>query len=96
MKLLFAFLMLVHGLIHLMGPAKAFGLAELPQLTHTISKATALLWPLAAALLVASAAALFVLPRWWWVGGALAVVVSQAAVNTSRADTPGPVNSLGS
>jgi hypothetical protein len=34
MRWIFVALMLVHGLIHFMGPAKAFGLAELPQLTQ--------------------------------------------------------------
>lgn len=36
MRLFLVLLAAVHGLIHLMGPAKAFGLAELPQLTIPI------------------------------------------------------------
>jgi hypothetical protein len=86
MKLLLALLVLVHGLIHLMGPAKAFGFAELPQLTLPISKSVALLWLLAAALLLATATALYVWPRWWWVAGILAVVISQAVIITSWND----------
>jgi hypothetical protein len=39
----------VHELIHLMGPAKAFGVAELPQLTQQISKAMRFVWLTAAA-----------------------------------------------
>jgi len=86
MKLLFAFIVLVHGLIHLIGPAKAFGFAELAQLTQPISKPMALLWLLAAVLVVATVGALFVLPKWWWVVGLLAVVVSQAVIITSWSD----------
>jgi len=86
MKLLFALLLLVHGLIHLMGPAKAFGLAELPQLAQSISKPMALVWLSAAVLLLATATALFVWPQWWWVLGAGAIVVSQVVIATSWAD----------
>lgn len=86
MKLLFALLLLVHGIIHLMGPAKAFGLAELPQLAQPISKPLALVWLFAAVLLLATATALFVWPRWWWVLGAGAIVVSQVVIATSWAD----------
>ena len=86
MKLLFALLLLVHGLIHLMGPAKAFRLAELPQLAQSISKPMALVWLFAAVLLLATATALFVWPRWWWVLGACAIVVSQVVIATSWAD----------
>ena len=33
MKILFAAVLVVHGLIHLMGTVKALGFAEIPQLT---------------------------------------------------------------
>ncbi len=86
MKLLFASLVFMHGLIHLMGPAKAFSWAELPQLTQPISKPMALLWLLAAVLLFATATTLYLLPRWWWVSGVLAVAISQAVIITSWND----------
>ena len=38
MRWIVAVLLAVHGLIHLMGFAKAFGYAELPQLTQPISR----------------------------------------------------------
>ena len=38
MKILFAVFLVVHGLIHLMGTAKAFGVADIPQLTQQIAK----------------------------------------------------------
>ena len=40
-------LLTVHGLIHLMGFAKAFGYADLPQLSQPISREWGVLWLLA-------------------------------------------------
>lgn len=76
----------VHGLIHLMGFAKAFGYAELPQLTQPISRAWGVVW-LAAAVLVTAAAVMWgVGARRFWVVGALAVVVSQAVIVSAWRD----------
>ena len=86
MTVLFAVLLVVHGLLHLMGAAEAFRLAELPLLTQQISRPMGLLWLLAAALLVATAACLFTWPRWWWIVGAGAVIVSQVAIVSSWGD----------
>jgi hypothetical protein len=85
-KLLFAVFLSVHGLIHLMGAAKALGLADLPQLTQQISRPLGMLWLLAAALLVATAVLLLACPQWWWLLGAGAIVVSQVVIVTSWAD----------
>jgi uncharacterized protein DUF6544 len=69
----FAIVLVVHGLIHLLGFAKAFGLADLPQLTQPISPSLGALWLLAAILFLAAAAALFIWPRGWWAIGACAL-----------------------
>jgi hypothetical protein len=79
-------LVAVHGLIHLMGFLKAFGLAEFPQLTQPISRPAGLLWLAAAVLMVATAAALAAWPRGWWMIAALAVVVSQLAIASAWSD----------
>jgi hypothetical protein len=50
MRLIVAAALVVHGLIHLIGVAKAFRRADLPQWTQPISPLTGWLW-LAAALL---------------------------------------------
>lgn len=69
-----------HGLIHLLGFAKAFGLANLPQLTQPISRAWGVGW-LAAACLIAATTALFAAgSRSYWMVGAVALVVSQAVI----------------
>lgn len=86
MTVLFAIFLVVHGLIHLMGAAKAFGVAEIPQLAQQISRPLGVLWLLAAGLLLVTAGALFTWPRWWWAVGAGAIVISQVAIATSWSD----------
>jgi hypothetical protein len=86
MMILFAVFLVLHGLIHLMGTAKALGVAEMPQLTQQIPFPVGMLWLLAAALLVATAIALFTWPQWWWVVGVAAIIVSQAVIITSWSD----------
>ncbi len=86
MKWLFAALLLVHGLIHLMGFAKAFAYAQLPQLKEPISRPLGFGWLLATGLLLATLGALFAWPRTWWMVGALAVAVSQVVIMASWTD----------
>jgi uncharacterized membrane protein YphA (DoxX/SURF4 family) len=78
--------LLLHGLIHVMGFAKAFRYAELPQLTQPISRGMGVLWLLAALVTLAAAACLVVAPRLWWVVGLGAVVLSQAVIASSWSD----------
>lgn len=83
MRLLLVALLVVHGLLHLMGFAKAFGLAALPQLTVPIARPTGALWLVAALLMLAAAAAP---PRFFWAVGLAAVVASQAVIVSSWGD----------
>lgn len=76
----------VHGLIHLMGFAKAFGVAQLPHLTQPISRAWGLAWLAAAALVTASAVMFGLGARRFWVIGAIAVVVSQVVIVSAWRD----------
>lgn len=86
MRWLFVFVVAVHGLLHLMGFFKGFGLAELPQLTQPISRPMGIAWLSAAVLTLAALAALFTWPRGWWVIGAVALVVSQIVVVSAWKD----------
>jgi len=86
MRIAFAVVLTLHGLIHLMGFAKAFGFAVLPQLAQPISRPMGLLWLVAALLSLATVGAVFLAPRWWWTVGAVAVVASQAVIVTSWSD----------
>jgi hypothetical protein len=82
----FAIVLVVHGLIHVLGFAKAFGVADLPQLTQPISPLLGVVWLLAALLFLAAAAALFVWPRGWWAIGACGIVISMFIIVPSWTD----------
>jgi hypothetical protein len=86
MRYAIAFVLSVHALIHLMGFAKAFGHAALPQLVIPISRPIGLLWLLATLLLLAAAVALWAAPRAFWVLGAAGLVVSQVVIVASWGD----------
>lgn len=73
-------LLLLHGLIHLMGTAKAFGWAEVAALTKPIPKPWGMLWTLAALLFCTTAGLLFLGYDRWWMLSVMAVVLSQALI----------------
>jgi len=76
----------VHGLIHVMGFAKAFGYAELPQLTQPVSREMGVLWLAAGLLVVASAVMWVAAPRSVWIVGGIALVISQAVILSAWRD----------
>lgn len=86
MRVALAAIVAVHGLIHLMGFAKAYGLADLPQLTQPISRGWGLAWLAASALMTVSAVLLALGHRRFWLVGAVALVVSQAVVASAWRD----------
>jgi hypothetical protein len=79
-------LLILHGLIHLMGFAKAFGYAELPQLTQPISREWGVVWLLAGALVIATTVMLAAGAGPYWMVGGLALVVSQVLIMTAWRD----------
>jgi hypothetical protein len=64
-KYIFAAIILIHGLIHCMGFAKAFGYGNVTQLSKDISKPSGLFW-LLTALLFTAAAVLFLMKKESW------------------------------
>ncbi len=86
MRLAFAIFLALHGLIHLLGFARAYGLAALPQLRTPIGPAVGLLWLVSALLFVAAALAIVLWPRWWWTIGAAAVAASTVAIASAWTD----------
>ena len=86
MRWLFVALIVLHAVIHVMGFAKAFGLAELPQLTTSATTGMGIAWLIAACLLIATALLLATGAHVWWLIGLSAVVVSQAAIATAWSD----------
>ena len=86
MTAVFAIVLIAHGLIHLLGFAKAVGLADLPQLTGHISPLFGTLWLTAGLLFLGAAGSLFFWPRWWWATGTCAIVVSMVVIVDSWSD----------
>lgn len=86
MRWLAALLLLLHGAIHLMGFAKAFGFAKLAQLRQPIGRPLGLLWLGAA--LVLGLAALQAATLWgdWRLAAGLGLLLSQGVILTSWSD----------
>ncbi|MBL8610481.1 MAG: hypothetical protein JNL38_24300 [Myxococcales bacterium] len=78
--------LLVHGLIHFLGVAKAYRLAELPALKLPISRGIGALWLAAGVFVLATAVALVARPSAAWMIAAAAVVASQAVIVSSWSD----------
>lgn len=86
LRSLFAIILLLHGLIHLMGFTKAFKLAEVPQLSGSFSKPAGVLWLLTALLFTFSVLFFYLKKDWWWMVAAPAVVLSQILIFTQWRD----------
>ncbi|MEZ5142929.1 MAG: DUF6544 family protein [Acidimicrobiales bacterium] len=78
--------LVVHGLVTLLGAAKAFEVVDLPQLTEPIAPAMGVVWLVAGFLILVAAVLMVVGTRWWWAVGALALVVSQVAIASDWVD----------
>lgn len=73
-------LLLLHGLIHLIAVAKAFGWARVDALPRPISRTAGLLWALACGLFLAAAVQVLNHSDRWWMPALAAVALSQALV----------------
>lgn len=76
----FLALLALHGLIHLMGAAKAFEWAPVQALTQPISRPMGLLWASCAALFAVAALLVLRHSDHWWIPAIAAVAVSQALI----------------
>ncbi len=82
MRYVLGFIILIHGLIHFMGFAKAFGYGTITQITKNISKPLGALWMITALLFVGTAILLFLKnDSWLWVA-LIAAVLSQVLIIT--------------
>ena len=86
MTIIFASILAIHALIHFMGFAKAYQLAELKQLVLPISKPVGMLWMLAALLFLAAVILYLLNSECWWMPALPAIVVSQAVIIISWHD----------
>ncbi len=80
MRLAFTFLVLIHGLIHIMGFAKAFRLADIYQLSQNISKPIGMFWLLVSVLFILSTVLYLFKNEWWFVFALFGVVISQVLI----------------
>jgi len=85
-RYIFFALLLIHGLIHFMGFAKAFHYAEMKQLMIPISKPIGMLWLFAAVLFIILAILYFFKKDYWAIFGIVAIVISQVVIVTSWGD----------
>lgn len=82
LKYFFAFIMLIHGLIHLMGFAKAYNYGNITQLTKDISKTNGLFWLLTAMLFILATVFFLLKKESWLFIAFLAVLISQILIIT--------------
>ncbi|MFN8252025.1 MAG: DUF6544 family protein [Ferruginibacter sp.] len=75
-----AFIILIHGCIHCMGFAKAFGYGNITALTKYISKAAGSFWLLAAFLFITAAILLLLKKEHWFYWALPAAIISQALI----------------
>jgi hypothetical protein len=80
MRFILAFIMLIHGIIHLMGFSKAFHLGNVPNLTKNVSKPIGLLWLLTTLLFITSDIFLLLKKQEWWIIAAFAILFSQSLI----------------
>ena len=82
LKYIFVFIILVHGIIHFFGFAKAFNYGKITQITTMISKPCGMFWLLTAFLFIATTI-LFLLKKDAWIFvGLVAVIISQILIFT--------------
>lgn len=80
LRIVFALVLLFHGLIHLMGFAKAYKYAEISQLTGVYSRSAGTWWLLSALLLLLSVGLFLLKKEIWWIPALLGLLLSQALI----------------
>ncbi len=80
MKYFFLILIAIHGFIHLMGFVKAFGYAQIHQLTKEITKQVGVMWLLAALTLIITGILYISKSEYWWAIALVGVILSQLLI----------------
>ncbi len=86
LRYLFLFILIIHGLIHLMGFFKAYQLAEIEQLTKTISRPAGSIWLLTMVLFMVATVLFLVNDRFWPIISIIAILLSQILILMSWQD----------
>jgi len=82
LKYILSFVIIIHGLIHFMGFAKAFNYGNITQISKEISKPSGVLWLLTAFLFIATTILFFLKKDAWLFFGITAVIISQILIFT--------------
>lgn len=82
MKYIFSALIFLHGAIHLMGFAKAFGYAPIENIHSVISKTSGLFWLLACILFLVAGVAFLAKADWWYFVAFIAALLSTILIIT--------------
>lgn len=77
MKVTFLIITLLHGLIHILGFLKAFGIREIKEMTLPISKTMGILWLLVTILFLIYGFTIIVNSKYSWIIGLVAIIISQ-------------------
>ncbi len=86
LRYIFIIVVCVHGLIHFMGFAKAFGYGDMKNLSMEISKPVGALWMTTAFLFIIVTILLFLKNSNWWMLAIPAVILSQIVIIMSWQD----------
>lgn len=80
MRIALVILITIHGIIHLFGFLKGFGLSEFNAIQQPISKTMGILWLSAFLLFILTAVQLILKANYWWLAGCCAIVISQILI----------------
>lgn len=80
MRIALIILIGMHGVVHLFGFLKAFGISEFNAISQPISKTLGLVWLLGFILFAFATVLLLFNSNYWWLGGFLALIVSQVLI----------------
>ena len=86
LRYIFILIVFIHGMIHLMGFAKALSDGAVKQIAKAVSIPVGILWLLTALLFFICTWQLVVKKEWWWISGLVAVICSQVLVFTNWHD----------
>lgn len=80
MRIALIILIGIHGIIHLFGFLKAFGISEFNAISKPISKTYGIFWLITLLLFIITIILFLVYSNYWWLSGFLAVIISQILV----------------
>ena len=80
LRVIFLFIVLLHGLIHLLSFVKAFNLSEVEQLPLDISQTVGMIWLFTALLIILLVIFVLLHKKWAWFFAIIAVISSQTLI----------------